>query len=76
MTQANRRFLAALVAMLALVVALPLVGQSLPGYFVYDGSVNRAVSVDARGILEALKVVYKADTIVKELAAGAASTGR
>jgi len=42
--------------------------QSLPGYFVYDASVNRAVSVDARGMLEALKVVYKADAIVKELA--------
>lgn len=45
--------------------------QSLPGYFVYDGAVNRAVSVDARGILEALKVVYKADAIVAELSAGA-----
>ena len=45
--------------------------QSLPGYFVYDGSVNRAVSVDARGILEALKVVYKADAIVQELARSA-----
>jgi hypothetical protein len=42
--------------------------QSLPGYFVYDGAVNRAVSVDARGMLEALKVVYKADALVKELA--------
>ena len=29
--------------------------QSLPGYFVYDAAVNRAVSVDARGMLEALK---------------------
>ena len=27
--------------------------QSLPGYFVYDAGVNRAVSVDARGMLEA-----------------------
>jgi hypothetical protein len=43
--------------------------QSLPGYFVYDGAVNRAVSVDARGMLEALTVVYKADAIVKELVA-------
>ena len=50
--------------------------QSLPGYFVYDGSVNRAVSVDARGMLEALKVVYKADAIVKELVAGAAPAVR
>jgi len=42
--------------------------QSLPGYFVYDAAVNRAVSVDARGMLEALKVVYKANAIVRELA--------
>ncbi len=41
--------------------------QSLPGYFVYDSAVNRAVSVDARGILEALKSVYKAGSIVREL---------
>jgi hypothetical protein len=50
--------------------------QSLPGYFVYDGAVNRAVSVDARGMLEALKVVYKADAIVKELVASSASASR
>lgn len=41
--------------------------QSLPGYFVYDQSVNRAVSVDARGIIEALKTVYKAGWIADEL---------
>jgi len=41
--------------------------QSLPGYFVYDGAVNRAVSVDSRGILEALRVVYKANWIADEL---------
>jgi hypothetical protein len=41
--------------------------QSLPGYFVYDQSVNRAVSVDARGILEALRVVYKAGWVADEL---------
>lgn len=41
--------------------------QSLPGYFIYDQAVNRAVSVDARGILEALKAVYKANWIVEEL---------
>jgi hypothetical protein len=41
--------------------------QSLPGYFVYDAAVNRAVSVDARGMLEALRVVYKANWIADEL---------
>ena len=44
--------------------------QSLPGYFVYDAAVNRAVSVDSRGILEALRVVYKANWIADELAGG------
>lgn len=50
--------------------------QSLPGYFVYDSSVNRAVSVDARGMLEALKVVYKAEAIVNELTGAATSSGQ
>ena len=52
--------------------------QSLPGYFVYDSAVNRAVSVDARGMLEALRVVYKADAIVSELtqAVGAKSSAQ
>ena len=45
--------------------------QSLPGYFVYDQSVNRAVSVDARGIIEALKTVYKAGWVADELTAPA-----
>ena len=44
--------------------------QSLPGYFVYDGSVNRTVAVDARGIIEALKTVYKAEPIANELLGG------
>ncbi len=47
--------------------------QSLPGYFVYDQSVNRAVSVDARGILEALRVVYGARWIADELTTAAAA---
>ena len=46
--------------------------QSLPGYFVYDSAVNRAVSVDSRGMLEALKSVYKADAVVSELTQTAA----
>jgi hypothetical protein len=44
--------------------------QSLPGYFVYDGTVNRTVAVDARGIIEALKSVYKAEAIASELLGG------
>ena len=46
--------------------------QSLPGYFVYDGAVNRAVSVDARGMLEALRTVYKANWVADELVGGSA----
>lgn len=41
--------------------------QSLPGYYVYEEAVNRAVSVDARLILEALRKVYKADRIAEEI---------
>jgi hypothetical protein len=41
--------------------------HSLPGYFGYDGALNRAISVDARVILQSLKTVYKAERIVKEL---------
>ena len=41
--------------------------QSLPGYFVYDAGVNRAVSVDARGMLEAIRSVYKANWVADEL---------
>ena len=41
--------------------------QSLPGYFVYDGTVNRTVSVDSRGIIEALRKVYDAGALVDEM---------
>ena len=42
--------------------------QSLPGYFIYQEDINRAVSVDSRAILEALRKVYKATAIAEELA--------
>ena len=41
--------------------------QSLPAYFIYDGSVNRAVAVDVRGMMEGLRKVYGADTVANEL---------
>src|SRR5688572_16269240 len=44
--------------------------QSLPGYFVYDAAVNRAVSVDSRGMLEALRKVYGATSLADELTGG------
>ncbi|HSB29742.1 MAG TPA: S46 family peptidase [Pyrinomonadaceae bacterium] len=43
--------------------------QSLVGDFIYDGSVNRAISVDSRGMLEVLKKVFGANDIVAELTA-------
>jgi hypothetical protein len=42
--------------------------QSLPGYFIYEEAVNRAVSVDSRIIIESLRKVYKADAIANEIA--------
>jgi hypothetical protein len=41
--------------------------QSLGGDFGYDGSQNRAIAVDVTGINEALKSIYHADRLVKEL---------
>ena len=43
--------------------------QSLVGDFIYDGSVNRAISVDSRGMLEVLKKVFGANEIAAELTA-------
>jgi len=43
--------------------------QSLVGDFMYDGSVNRAISVDSRGMLEVLRKVFNANDIVAELTA-------
>jgi|RhiMethySRZTD1v2_1073278.scaffolds.fasta_scaffold01125_13 Peptidase S46. len=43
--------------------------QSLVGDYVYDMSVNRAISVDSRGMLEVLKKVFGANEIAAELTA-------
>jgi Peptidase S46 len=43
--------------------------QSLVGDFIYDESINRAISVDSRGMLEVLKKVFGANEIVAELTA-------
>jgi hypothetical protein len=43
--------------------------QSLVGNFIYDASQNRAVSVDVRGMLYALKQIYNARELVEELTA-------
>ncbi len=44
--------------------------QSLVLDFVYTDVIARAVSVDSRGIVEALKKVYRADGLVQELSTG------
>ncbi|MDT4898118.1 MAG: hypothetical protein QOH25_3195 [Acidobacteriota bacterium] len=41
--------------------------QSLVGNFYYDESINRAISVDSRGMLEVLRKVFDAKEIVDEL---------
>jgi hypothetical protein len=41
--------------------------QSLPGYFIFDETVNRAVSVDSRAIIEAFRKIYKADALADEM---------
>ena len=43
--------------------------QSLVGDYVYDESVNRAISVDSRGMLEVLKKIFGANEIAAELTA-------
>ncbi|MGB9179786.1 MAG: S46 family peptidase, partial [Pyrinomonadaceae bacterium] len=44
--------------------------QSLVGNFIYDESVNRAISVDSRGMIEVLRKVFDANEIADELTKG------
>jgi hypothetical protein len=44
--------------------------QSLVGDFYYDETVNRAISVDSRGMLEVLRKVFNATEIADELVKG------
>jgi hypothetical protein len=44
--------------------------ESLPGDYIYMDQRSRAVAVDARGILETLRVVYRAGRLVRELTSG------
>jgi hypothetical protein len=44
--------------------------QSLVGDYIYDESVNRAISVDVRGMLEVLRKVFDANDIADELTKG------
>ncbi len=47
--------------------------EGLPGDYIYLEERARAVAVDARGILESLRSVYKADRLVQELTGARAS---
>lgn len=44
--------------------------ESLAGSYAFIPEVNRAVSTDSWGLIEALKIVYKAGRLVKELEGG------
>jgi hypothetical protein len=44
--------------------------QSLVGDFIYDESVNRAISVDSRAMLEVLRKVFNANDLADELTKG------
>ena len=48
--------------------------QSLVGDFMYDGSVNRAISVDSRGMLEVLTKVFEGNEVASELTGKAMSS--
>lgn len=48
--------------------------QSLVGDYIYDESANRAISVDARGMIEVLRKVFDANEIADELTKGATPT--
>ena len=50
--------------------------QSLVGNFYYDESVNRAISVDSRGMLEVLRKVFNANEIAEELTKGSMAAHR
>jgi hypothetical protein len=49
--------------------------QSLANNFFYDDVQQRAVHVDSRGIIEALRKIYGADALANELTGTAASSG-
>ncbi len=44
--------------------------ESLPGSFIFVPDANRSISVHAGGIVAAMRYIYKADRLVKELTTG------
>ncbi|PSQ87791.1 MAG: S46 family peptidase, partial [Bacteroidetes bacterium QS_3_64_15] len=49
--------------------------EALPNEYLYRNQSARAVAVDARGILEALRTVYSADRLVRELTSDEQASG-
>ncbi len=50
--------------------------ESLPGDYIYLPEANRSVTADARGMLEALEYIYRADRVVEELVGAGVAAGR
>jgi peptidase S46-like protein len=50
--------------------------ESLPWNFEYSDKVGRSISVDSRGIMEALRDIYGASRVVQELEKGRAESGK
>ena len=50
--------------------------ESLPWNFEYSDKVARAISVDSRGIVEALRNIYGASRVVQELESGHETSGK
>jgi hypothetical protein len=50
--------------------------ESLPWNFEYSDKVGRSISVDSRGIVEALRAIYGANRVVQELQSGHEVSGQ
>jgi hypothetical protein len=50
--------------------------ESLPWNFQYSDKVGRSISVDSRGIMEALRDIYGATRVVQELESGREQGGK
>jgi len=44
--------------------------ESLPGRYIYTTELNRTVAIDSRGLMEAIKNLYKATRLSTEMESG------
>ncbi|MCX6165621.1 MAG: S46 family peptidase, partial [Ignavibacteriae bacterium] len=44
--------------------------ESLPGRYIYTTELNRTVAIDSRGLMEAIKNLYKATRLSDEMTNG------